>query len=73
VDTGEFFIEAYVDRQPSGCGDYGDGWGWTDSIPAGGTQTIVIPIESDLTDGLSQGSHQIRVFADTECVEGESN
>ena len=64
-----FYIDVYVDRQPSGCGDIGDYYLQVSSLSAGGNANVPISI----TNGVSAGGHQIYAYVDIDCNIIESN
>ena len=71
IDAGSFWVDLYVDRQPSGeCPDNGELWVRADALPANSPQSQVINIPAGV---LSAGTHQIYFFLDSVCEVNETN
>ena len=68
--AGGFWIDIYINRSPTGCGDDGNYWVWAGSLAAGATSkwTVKIPAQT-----LTPGSYNIRAYADINCLLAESN
>lgn len=65
-----FWIDVYIDDQPSGCSDWGEYYFWVDEIGANSINTWMVKIPADT---LTSGSHQVRVFVDSGCNVTEGN
>jgi hypothetical protein len=70
VDTGAFYVDVYVDDQPTGCADWGSYYIQVSSLAANSSAWYEVFIRAG---DLSLGTHQIRVYADSGCEVAEGN
>ncbi len=72
VPAGGFRLDLYLDRAPSGCGDFGDYSTVIASLAPGASQTVTF----DLPGFPAVGDHSLRAYADSACLVeevGEAN
>ena len=70
TDIEGFYIDIYIDDQPTGCNDWGSYYIWFNGLQANspGRAWILIPAVS-----LSPGDYQVRAFVDSGCHVAETN
>jgi hypothetical protein len=70
VDAGAFYVDVYVDDQPTGCTDWGIYYTRTSGLAASTTDQLYVVIPAG---DLSSGVHQIRAYVDSGCEVTEGN
>ena len=65
-----FWIDFYIDDLPTGCGDWGDYYGWQDGLDGNETVSWYIRIPAN---SLSSGDHEFRGYVDSGCAVAEND
>jgi hypothetical protein len=70
VAAGAFYVDVYVDDQPTGCADWGNRWIRVSGLGANSSAWYKVFFQAG---SLSPGTHQIRMYVDSGCEVTESN
>ena len=73
VDASDFWIDLYLNRQPSECGDIGDYYRHVDLLAAEDTQIFSGNLNGTTHDGLPEGTHELYAYVDVTCQLAESD